>query len=113
MNADHDNIVTVAVSPQRVAVERLTDIAISFMNRDQIVIFCAEGIIVQMIGIIDEKEILPVERFADMLPLKNDDHNLILGIPLPLGHLVRLSVQGKVPELPVQPGPVVRQGADC
>ena len=61
MNADHNNVVTVAVSPQRVTVERLTDIAVSFMNRDQIVIFCAEGIIVQMIGIIDEKEILSME----------------------------------------------------
>ena len=84
MDADHDDIVHLAVSPQRVAAEGLSDVAVSLANGDQVIELGAEGVVVQVIGVVDKEEVLPVEGFADMLSLENDDHDIVLWVALPL-----------------------------
>ena len=100
---DTDNgHILVAVRSQSVSAVRLTDIALIFAYRDQIVIFFGQRLIAAFVGVIDEEKVLPMERLTDLSAFKYTDENIFVIIPRPIGcdisrlpvfHLVKRQVK--------------------
>lgn len=81
-HADDDSAV-VACLPQRVAAERLADVALAFVHGHDIVPSVADGLVVVRVSVVEKIIILSVKALLEFHVFQHADHDVIVRVARP------------------------------